>query len=448
MKSHLYVLVSGLCYSLTAPAALANSETQFSVKAAHYDREFSNQNNTRTQTGVGLILRHQQSFLNKLIELKGAAYSAIKLASSGQVRQDLLTIRNGDTSGFSLLGEASIQLNLSPNLSVEYGRLRHDSMLLESKTRLLPSSFQGFNINWAASKNHRVYVNRYTKWSERANPNFNDFNTGVDSDSVINAILIAGTESKFQISDSQTAELNIEVLESKNYLRKVGVVGQLKHSINDKSSIKLKGSLQSSRDAGNLFVVGANSTLDSVEQNLDTQLSNSQIPNPKLKHDGIGAYLSAEYKFKQSSITLGITKIGDAWLEDNFDNDHGTTPFPTRTFGPDLTNTNETVWLGEYQYQWKRGILKGLSSKFSIAKGMDIENSIDSALGRAEEQWWSAEARYKRKFTNKLLGFDKSAFIDARFRYRSYQSNEIGEVAGIASDRNEWRAELSYSIEF
>ena len=139
------------------------------------------------------------------------------------------------------------------------------------------------------------------------------------------------------------------------------------------------------------------------------------------------------------SFDATVSKFGDAWIEDNFDGDHGTTPFPTRTFGPDLNNTNETVWLAEYKYKWTSGRLRGLSSKLAYAKGSGAENSISSELGQANEGWWYTELRYRSPWAK---GFE------ARARYRDYSSSVDGEVAGVASDRNELRLDINYKLAF
>jgi hypothetical protein len=413
----------------TSYSALTSAETSVSIRAAHYDRQFSNATSTRVQTGLSLVLRHQQSLMDDRLVITGAAYAAQKLAANGLLREDLLTLVNGKLSGFSLIGEASIAYKLIGGIEVEVGRVRHQSLFLQSKTRLLASTFEGVNLNWQASENLDIYAHRFSKWSPRANSKFHRFSTQRSEPGAIAKLIIVGVDAKFRLSQSRKLTVNSEILEADNYLRKLGLVATFEQTTNELESIELEAAILSSNDAGSLFIEGSNSSLD----------SSSLTQTYRQDHDGLGAYFAAHYGIKNHTLGLTVSQFGDTWIEDNFEGDHGTTPFPTRTFGPELTNKNETVWLADYKYSWKLGSLRGLSTKLAYAKGIGAENSIDRELGQARENWWYAELRYRAPWAN---GFE------TRARYRDYQSHISGEVVGVTSNRSELRLDISYKLTF
>lgn len=405
------------------------SKTDLAVQASHYDRAFSNTQSNRTQTGVGVILRHSHSIWDRLLTINGAAYHAQKLAATGRIQEDLLTIEQNQIVGFSLLGEASLKLQAMPNLRFEIGRTKHNSLLLQSKKRLLPSTFEGVNLTWQANKSLNLYAHRFSKWSARANSEFVGFDTKLSHSGAIQNIVIAGINTDLRVSKSTSISLNWEYLEAKNYLRKTALRVRLKQDLVNHRSFKFEAAILSANDSGALFVDGANSSLD----------RDHNSSNQRLKHNGWGAYLKGAYSRDGHAFGVAVTKIGEPWLEDSFAGDHGTTPFPTATFGPELTNQNETVWLVDYKFKWRSGTLAGLSTKLAYARGSDIENSISSDLGAAEERWWYAELRYQPALINGL---------EARIRFRDYQSDIIGKVAGVANDRHELRIDLSYKMTF
>lgn len=405
------------------------SKTSLAIQASHYDREFSNQQSNRTQTGLSVILRHTHSVWDNLLTINGAAYHAQRLAATGRVQEDLLTIERNQIAGFSLLGEASLKLQPTPSFSIEFGRTQHDSLLLKSKTRLLPSAFEGVNATWQVSKNLSLYAHRFTKWSARANSEFVRFDTELSRSGAIDNLLIAGLNTNFRISKSTNINVNSEYLEAKNYLRKAALRTRLKQELANHRSFEFEAAALSSSDSGALFINGANSSLDSSLNSSDQRLD----------HNGLGAYLKGTYRLGEHGFGIAVTKIGEPWLEDSFASDHGTTPFPTATFGPELTNKNETVWLADYKFNWTSGALAGLSTKLAYARGSNIENSISSDFGTAEERWWYAELRYHAPWKEGL---------EARARFRDYQSGIIGEVAGVANDRHELRIDLRYKTTF
>jgi len=204
MKIAKRIIYPALCLSSFAyclPLAKA-SETELNIRAAHYDREFSNASSTRTQTGIGISLKHQHFFFDGRVALSAAAYHAQKIDASGSIREDLLTLDNGELSSFSLLGEASISFQAFSDLTIEVGRVQHESLFIKSKTRLLPSTFEGVNLNWNVSDNFQFYAHRFTKWSPRANPDFQSFATQTSEQGAINNLLIAGLNAQIQLGHS------------------------------------------------------------------------------------------------------------------------------------------------------------------------------------------------------------------------------------------------------
>ncbi|MBL4674194.1 MAG: OprD family outer membrane porin, partial [Arenicella sp.] len=302
------------------------SKTSLAIQASHYDRKFSNQQSNRTQTGLSVLLRHTHSVWGELLTINGAAYHVQRLAATGRAQEDLLTIDGNKIAGFSLLGEASLKLQPTPSFSIEFGRTQHDSLLLKSKTRLLPSTIEGVNLTWQVSKKLSLYAHRFTKWSARANSEFVRFDTELSRSGAIDKLLITGLKTNFRIFKSTSININCEYFEAKNYLRKTALRTRLKQDLANHSSVEFEAAILSSNDSGALFVNGANSRLDS---RLDSS-------NQRLDHNGLGTYLKGTYSIGRHGFGIAVTKIGEPWLEDSFASDHGTTPFPGATFGPEL----------------------------------------------------------------------------------------------------------------
>lgn len=282
---------------------------------------------------------------------------------------------------------------------------------------------------WAISDSIKLKAVHLTKWSRRADNEFNGFNTELNSPGGLKNIRIISLSHSNNISNTR-----LEVLLAKNYLTKLGLESELTFSVKDHLDLTVKGGAFSSHDAGGLFVAGADSTLDSPSDVNDKQ---------RLKHNGVGGYLQLGLT-KQSagleqSIQLTHSRFGDAWLEDNFAGDHGTSPFPSSTIGPELTNHHERLWLASYQANIKSGVLEGLSSKLSFTNGYGAFNSLDSEFGNANESWSEIDLKYKSKA---LTGFS------VRARYRDYKATETGRIAGVKDNRDELRITADYEIKF
>ena len=228
--------------------------------------------------------------------------------------------------------------------------------------------------------------------------------------------------------------LAAEYLQSKDYLDKWGLeVAYQPEMNNDYGKLRLSAGLYTSSDAGSLFVAGAeNGELDDEDQvGIETGIT-------RIRHNGLGGYVQAQLKIHHLTYVFAYTQIADAWLEDSFAGDHGSTRFPTKTMGPELTNTGESVWLLKYQYDWKN-VFSGLRTTIAYANGTGAENSVSKEQGIADENWLELDIKYKIPWA-KGLKF--------RTRYRDYNSDKQGSVDGVKGDRSELRVYLDYNYSF
>ena len=415
------VFLSNFNLSFANAAEFVNT---FDSKFIHYDRRFANKNSNRTQNGLGLIFAHEAKFFNNKLNIVAAGYAAQSWQTTGLQREDVFALKNNKVSDFSLLGEANVGFKLFDSLLIRVGRQKYDSLLLSSKYRALPSSFEGLTSAWSLTNETTITTAVFDRWSRRSSSEFEGFATNVSRPNAIDYVALIGLEHK-----NQKIDLDIEYLLAKDYLQKWGVTASTNKQISNKLKLGFELGLFGSHDAGELFVNGANDALDELTGSI----------NQQREHDGFGMYFAVNIQFDNHKLDLTRTLINDPWLEDSFADDHGTTPFPSKTFGPELTNKNESVWLVEYEYQWQEFGLNGLRSKFSYATGKGAENSLSANLGQGEESWFLIDLRYKLPVVKGL---------SARLRYRDYQSTVIGEVAGISSDRAETRFTVDYQYTF
>lgn len=412
-------------------ANVNSAETSVDFRFAHYDRDFTRESRDRTQTGASVILRHDSSLFNDKTSIKVGLYLAQKWAHTGFVTEDLLQVTNNGLTGFNQVGEASISFSPVEKLTVQVGRMKHESLLLKSKTRLLPSTFEGITIT-GAKNDITFYASQYRKWSRRANEHFNGFSTELNQPGKIKHVSVIGMK-----HDNENASLTIEALHADNYITKLGITGSYQTPIKRGVTLRTKAGLFSSHDAGELFVNGANSTLDIDEgQGAQNELK-------RIEHDGLGAYVNASLTFKYESfsheVSLTHARFKQAWLERNFADDHGQSPFPTSTIGPELTNDNEKVWLLKYIAHYKEGTFSGIRACFGYANAYGVQNSYNVDLGTGNESWFEADFRYKPSWS-KGLSF--------RLRFRDYNGEESGNIAGVKPDREETRLTLDYSLTF
>ncbi len=404
--------------------ASSDSQTQLNARFVHYDRNFNQTSRDRKQTGTGFILRHQRWNNTDTLKLNVAAYAAQPWQYSGQPVEDAFASNSERLRSIALIGEASLTIKPTKKLSIELGRFKHASLLLKSKTLALPSTFQGVNIRWQPTKEIEISATQFDRWSRRANDRFNGFSTNTSAESAIDHIRILGAKFKHR-----QVTFNAETLLADEYLNKFGATASMSNQLGDHWRLNTKVGVFTSRDAGELFINGASSELDSSSQN------NIE----RLEHRGLGGYLRFRLNKHGHHFTIANSRFNQPWLEDSFSNDHGTNPFPTKTIGPDLSNANESVWLTQYSHQWSNGALNGLQASIALAKGTGAENSISPELGTASESWLETDIRYSPP--------QHDAF-KLRLRYRDYRSNEQGRVAGVKADRDEFRFLAEYAFSF
>ena len=97
---------------------------------------------------------------------------------------------------------------------------------------------------------------------------------------------------------NQYGKTRIEVLQSKNYLTKLGFQSELNIPINESNHFVLNTGVFTRQDAGSLFVSGADSTLD---------FSREADAEKRLNHDGFGAYLQLGVSNHQPGISNSIS---------------------------------------------------------------------------------------------------------------------------------------------
>lgn len=407
----------------------STDETSLELSLSYYDRRFENNDNDRVQSGAGVVMRHVHGLVDNKFSVGAAAYGAQKLFTSGRVTEDLLPVADGALQSFALLGEAYVEYRPTKTLKLTAGRTRHRSLLLRSKTRVLASTFQGIGANWEPDKQIQVYAHRFSKWSPRARDSFESFQTNVSAPGAINHIWIAGLDVSTSLVILGDLRMQMEYLEANDYLRKAILVASIDRPFSEQLALSLEAGLASSHDAGTLFVDGANDDLDS------DPFSQTQ----RLDHEGVGAYLALSLTTAHHRFGVTHSRFADPWLEDSFANDHGTTPFPTKTYGPELTNKNESIWMLEYQYSATSKLFQGLKTNLAVASGKHAENSVSADIGLAQESWVEFDIEYQSPRWKSL---------HARLRYRQYDSSIDGSVTGVKDDREEWRLNVSYRHSF
>lgn len=422
MISRAISFLSAVALTIFVVSAKAQVVTQTSLQLrfASLDRSFTRTNRDRRQTGSGIILRHRGELNQAGLVWQVAGYAAQNWSSSGSVTEDVFATTDDRVRSFSLLGEAFLEYSPNKNMALKVGRFQMDSLLLKSKVRALPSTFEGASLTWQPSDRFTAQATVLNKWSRRANDRFTDFETELAAPIDYVALLSA------QITKNNYS-LRFEALESKDYLRKFGIMFDAKLGRVADWNAELEAGAFSSRDAGNLFINGAVGALDEGEQ------------EGRLDHHGFGYYTQLRLSKGSHRFTLARSAFNDPWLEDSYANDHGVTPFPTRTIGPELTNKNETVWLLGYRYKFKQGVLNGLSASVKSAQGYGAQNSVSIDLGRAKEHWTAFDLRYAPP---------KAKGLKLRLLYRDYDSDVDGEVAGVKRDRHETRLFADYTFRF
>jgi hypothetical protein len=414
---------------LAADAKLNGHKIDTKVRLIHFDRDYDNDNNDREQTALGVELNYTSLQLIDIVGIGVSGYWVEDINDNGAAKEDIFQLEDGELDGFSLIGQAYLNLTPTKNSVIKIGRQKHKSMFLSSSgSRAVPNTFRGVSAAFMPMKGLSLYGAVYDEWSRRARDDFEGFATDRSEEGDIEYVGILGAKYKV---DSYTLEG--EYLSSKDYLAKLGIRGSYTRKL-AASSLKFTGGVFTSSDDGDLFVTAAESgdLDDENEAGAESGVTSSS-------NDGLGAYIEALWKKGSAEVSLALTKIDEIWIEDNFTGDHGTNPFPTRSaLGPDLTNSNETVVRLKATYDWKKTV-PGLKTSFAIAEGKNAENSTDASFGSADESWWELDIRYKAPAL-KGLSF--------RGLYHDYSADETGSVDGVKGNERDIRLYLDYRYTF
>lgn len=425
---------TGIITALAAGQAMAadtNNTYQLKTKSrlVHFDREYEDPDKDRTQSAFAITADWTTPAFGDWIGFGVSPYFVEDLHSGGLVREDVLTVKDGENQGFAILGQAFVTLTPLDKLAIKLGRQTHKSMLLSSSgSRSVPNTFQGLNTQFRITDNFSLYGAVYDKWSPRSNDSFEGFATDQSLEGDIDYVSVVG----FGYSlDSFRAD--VEYLNAKDYLSKLGL--RVSNRIGfDSSSLKLTAGIFTSSDSGDLFVTGAEGgDLD------DEDATGSVAGVTKSENDGLGAYIEAQWAVNNIELTAAVSKFDDLWIEDNFSGDHGSNPFPTRSrVGPDVTNTNETAAKLALKYDWK-DLVPGLQTTVAAGHGWDAENSVKDSLGSADEDWREIVVGYK---VQGIKGLKFKAI------WHDYSSDEDGSVDGVKPDQTDIRVYLDYSYAF
>lgn len=397
-------------------------------RTVHFDREFENPLNDRTQTALGLQLKYESPYLADMIGFGIAGYSVTRLDSSGRVVTDILKV---DSQGefhdsFGKVAEAYVKIRHRDLAEVTLGRQLHNSLLLFSSTsRAVPNTYSGGSAVVTPVKGLKLYGAVYDQWSRRAGSGFERFATDRSERGDVDYVGVVGAEYK-----SGPVAVTFEYLDSKDFLRKAGLVGSYTFALADKSTLKLTGGVHTSQDAGKLFVTGsASSKLDDEDK---------YPAGTRSDNDGLSAYVDLEWRTGNLMLGAGVAKFGGAWVESNFAGDHGMNPFPTGGVLADMTNRDETVWVARAGYDWKEYV-KGLRTGVSYKKGTGARNSHVRHLGKADEDELDIDLRYQIPMVKGL---------NLRYRYLKYTSDKTGLLDGVLPDNTDHRIYLDYTYRF
>jgi len=409
------------------------------------DKSVANQLSTVTnsyqQAAQGLQANYKSPFFAGWIGLDASLYGVVKLSDSGIPTTSLLEVgNNGKLVDSNLaLAQAIVKLKFGDMAQVHVGRQLQNSLLLKSSgTRAVPDTYSGVSGTLAPSKGLKVYASVYDQWRARSSGDFEKFRTE-STGSIPNAIDYIGIIGASYVTGP--VAVTAEYLSAKDYLAKYGIVASYAIPM-DKDSVKLSGGVFNSRDAGRLFVCGAEKELDCTG-------------TARSSNNATGIYLDVDWKVNDWTLGAAISKFDGLWIEDNFaanavqtgklNQDHGTNPFPTSSaLGPDLTNNGETAWSFRAGYNW-RSLVPGLSTAFKYVKGTGAKSSNLTNAAVGEESYRELTVRYDLPMV-KNLGIT--------YIYGSYSSNVDNYTAAAnikGMTRSSWeldRLYIDYSYKF
>lgn len=422
------VFVSSANSETLQEALVDNSNVSLITRFAALTREFEDTpQNDRDIAAVGFRLKYESGSIADRVKFVTAIYHVEDVFSSGREANDLLPLDSqGDQEDrFTKFGEAYVELTPFEGFKARIGRQTNKSLLKSSSgQRSIPDSFQGISVEYKIG-DVKLYSQWYNKWSRRFDDEFTGFSTDITG-SQIDHIWINGINYK-----KNKLTVDFEVLDSANYLQKTGLRASYYWQLAENQRFTTRAGIFTSKDSGDLFVVGAEAgELDDEDVNDIGERSSN---------DGLGAFIQGIWQINNWKFTTAYSQFEDSWIEDNYSGDHGSNPFPTRSIVfPDFANTNEKAFLIGTEYNWNK-IIPGLTTAFNYSKGTDIENSEDASLGEGEENYRELFIKYKPNWAKGLA---------LQWRIHDYRGKKTGNVDGVKGDDRDHRIFIDYTYNF
>jgi hypothetical protein len=446
------ILAAGLCSSCLPLAALADDDTHELELKAHgvywADKGLAYptaktpkpQAAAYEQSALGLELNYRSPyFLGGVAGFDASVYSINRLGDSGVPTTQLVEVGNNGRleNGYQSLGQALLKLKLGDKAVVRLGRQFQDSLLLKSTTnRAVPDTYSGVSATLTPADGLKVYGSVYDQYRSRTTGEFVHFRTEASGRNRIDYIAVLGGNYV-----RGPLELTAEYLNARSYLAKSALIAAYTIPLGT-DRLKLSGGYLTSRDAGSLFVCGAEKDMDCAGSG-------------RISNRGSGAYVDVAWTIRDFTVGGALTKISGMWIEDNYavdadrtgalTQDPGTNPFPTQAVvGPDFTNRDETAAQIRVAYDWK-ALIPGLKTAYRYVRGTGARSSnlVNNVEGR--EQYRELEARY-------ALPFVKN--VSLRYMFMTYDSQADGRTSSQPLNgltRQDWRQHrfyIDYSYRF
>lgn len=459
----LSALVTGFVSASSAVAAVGGNEHKldFAARVVQFDVDSHGSTNTGTegarsaysQRALGLQLNYASPLWWNTVAIGASLYGVSQIDTSGLSKNTTQLLRVGSNGqledGYLTLGQAYVSLTHGDLVSAKLGRQLQSSLLLKStSTRAVPDTYSGASAQFNPMAGLSIYGAVYDKWRPRTASDFEKLKTDLASSATVRSkagdidyVSVLGAAYK-----TGPWAVNFEYLNSRNYLDKTGLVAAYTIPLKDKDQLILSSGLFTSRDAGNLFVCGAESEVDCGGVAQGTRIHNN----------GRGIYIDANWKVSNFTLGAALAKFNGLWIEDNFSvnsatpgvngsaayiTDHGTNPFPTSAaMGPDLSSNGESVRSVRLGYDWK-DYVPGLTTAYKYAKGTGARNSANETLGAGSEKYYEIDAKYAIPLV-KGLGF--------RYIFMKYQTEKTGALNSITKnfDETDHRIYLDYNYKF
>jgi len=391
------------------------------------------------QSALGVEFNYRSPYWGDAIGVDASGYGVTKLGDSGTPTTQLVELGNDGQlqSGYWALGQALVKLKWQQLATVRLGRQLHDSLLLKSTyNRAVPDTYSGISGALTPATGLRLHGAVYDRWRARTTNDFEKFRTEANGDHAIDYVAVVGGSYV-----SGPFALTAEYLTSKDFLSKYGVVGAYTLPL-AASALKLSGGALRSRDAGALFVCGAEKELDCSGTG-------------RIHNDGLGVYLDADWKLGNFTLGGAVAKFSGLWIEDNFaidanrsgalTQDPGTNPFPTSsTVGPDFANNDERVGALRLVYDWKN-LAPGLKTAFRYIRGSGAHSSNLTNGAEGRESYREFDVRYELPFLKNL----STRYVYLNYDSRVVNGSATATIKGLT--RQDWeqhRFYVDYTYQF